>query len=289
MFEVARPTVVKKHRGGVHKHRSSALILAAALVTGTALLAGPASADSTTHPHGSHHAGNTPLSSTAAYVVDDNQALVWQFTVAADGTMTPDIPASVPVTYGGSGSWTPRQAQVDDITLSPDGKSAYVFSLGDGGTISQFSVSPTDGTLAPKTTPFIDFGQESGPGPQLAFGPNAMAFSRDGKTAYVAFSDVIFPDNSFGPGIIQFAIAADGSLSPTPTNFTTLPWSPLDIKMSPDGKSVYVPNEGNFFPGDPTETKLNGDVQEFSVGAGGVLSPWPRRRSRPGRYRWRSR
>ncbi len=102
------------------------------------------------------------FASSSAYVTNIGGGTVSQFTVAANGTLSPKTPATVATGTG-----------PDGVALSADGKSAYVTNSG-GGTVSQFTVA-ANGTLSPKTPATVATGSD----------PNAVALSADGKSAYV--------------------------------------------------------------------------------------------------------
>ena len=131
------------------------------------------------------------FASSSAYVANDGSNTVSQYTVAANGTLSPKTPATVAT---GSGP--------DAVALSADGKSAYVTNSG-SNTVSQYTVA-ANGTLSPKTPATVATGS----------GPFAVALSADGKSAYVT--------NYNSNTVSQFTVAANGTLSPkTPATVAT--------------------------------------------------------------------
>lgn len=156
---------------------------------------------------------------------------VFEYDVGAGGGLSPKNPPSV------SAGSLPR-----DIVVSPDGKSVYVGNIGDEEdlprSISQYDVGP-GGELSPKSPPSLDTG---------GCEPAAMAISPDGKNVYVACGE--------GLEIVQYAVGPDGTLSES--SFVEDDTSPLDVLVSPDGKSVYAGFLG---------------ISQYDVGPGGQLSP----------------
>jgi pimeloyl-ACP methyl ester carboxylesterase len=142
----------------------------------------------------------TYLPWSSAYVANESSGTVSQFTVAANGTLSPKTPASVATGNGPFG-----------VALSADGKSAYVINS-NSNTVSQFTVA-ANGALSPKTPANVATGS----------GPFAVAVSADGKSAYVT--------NSSSNTVSQYTVAADGTLSPkTPATVAT--------GASPDGVAL---------------------------------------------------
>ena len=105
---------------------------------------------------------------------------VSQYSVAADGTLSPKDPPSIVIEEG-----------VNYLAVHPRGHSAYVLAGND--TVLQYSVA-ADGTLSPKSPPTVTTDP----------GPRAIAVSGDGLSAYVT--------HAFGT-VSQYSIATDGTLS----------------------------------------------------------------------------
>ena len=83
----------------------------------------------------------------SAYVTNHDSNTVSQFTVAANGTLSPKTPATVATGSDPFG-----------VALSADGKSAYVTNS-NGNTVSQFTVA-ANGTLSPKTPATVATGTD---------------------------------------------------------------------------------------------------------------------------------
>ena len=147
----------------------------------------------------------------SVYVTDNNSSDVSQFSVAANGALSLDVPGSAAT-----------GAHPQEIALSPDGRSAYVT---DDGGVSQYDVG-LDGTLTAKSPASVSAGTS----------PEGIAVSPDGKSAYVA---------NIGSGTVsQYDVAPDGKLSAKSTPTAAAGTNPFRIALSSDGKSAYVTNSG---------------------------------------------
>jgi 6-phosphogluconolactonase (cycloisomerase 2 family) len=164
----------------------------------------------------------------SAYVVgpDPTDADTWmsdfeifQYDVAADGTLTPKTPASVPL---------PLQDVATDVVVTPDGK--YVYVASDQG-VEGYAVGAA-GTLS-----FVgNTGIGAGGGPQ-----SNLAISGDGRTLIVgAFVALIGGAPRWE--LNQFTIGADGSLTLARRLFDLLPIAAVAI--TPDGRNVYISENG---------------------------------------------
>jgi DNA-binding beta-propeller fold protein YncE len=107
---------------------------------------------------------------------------VSQFTVGADGTLTPKTPTAV------SAGPEPK-----GIAISPDGENLYVADSTETGEISQFSIG-TEGALTPLTPATIAAGRQ----------PFGLALTLDGKYLYTT--------NSAEYTIGQYEIEVGGAL-----------------------------------------------------------------------------
>jgi DNA-binding beta-propeller fold protein YncE len=225
--------------------------------------------------------GTASAAPKGAFVSDGNGAQLDQLTIGADQALS--FNGSV-----ASGIGPLNEA------ATPNGKYLYVANDGVGGsgegvTLSQYSVG-SDGTLTPLSPATVPTGD----------GPTQIAVSPDGKNAYVAnFQD--------GGSVTEYSIASDGTLSLIGTLTSGLEF-PEGVAVSPDGSSVYVadPQAGEIFeynrastgtltPKSPASVPYdagyvpdlgftpdgkylyvsgyNGDIDEYSVGTGGQLSP----------------
>jgi sugar lactone lactonase YvrE len=105
-----------------------------------------------------------------------------------------------------------------------------VTNAGDN-TISQYTIDPHTGVLAPKTPSTIAAGN----------GPLGVAVSPDGRSAYVT--------NARDDTVSQYSVdPVTGALSPeTHATVATGPF-PFGISVSPDGRSAYVTDRNVFGP-----------------------------------------
>jgi hypothetical protein len=174
------------------------------------------------------------------YVTNIDDGTVSQFTINADGSLTPKSPPTVATGI------TPR-----GIAVHPNGLSAYVTNALVSivpGSISQYDINP-DGTLSPKTPPSIDIDDSTTRG---------IVVSPDGNSVYAADYD----DHAGGPGgVLQFDVAANGTLTEKTPPSVAAGDSPIELAMSSNGGSLYASNVDS------------GDVSQFDVGAGGLLAP----------------
>ena len=158
--------------------------------------------------------------------------------MGAGGLLAPLVPASVP-----AGS-VPR-----GVAVSADGKSVYVANYG-GGSVSQYDVA-AGGVLQPKSPPTAPAGRS----------PIAVAVSPDGKSVYVTNQG-----GAVAAGTVsQFDVSAGGALQPKSPPTVPAGTFPIGVAVSPDGKSVYVTNQGGAVAA--------GTVSQFDVSAGGALQP----------------
>ena len=221
----------------------------------------------------------------SVYVANSGGGSVSQYSVAADGTLTPKTPPTqaagsnpggiavnpdgksvyavdVHVSGGiyqydiGAGGVlqpksTPKVTASElcgGITVHPDGKTVYVAACSAPGRVLQYNVD-SDGSLVAKNPPFV----------QAGTGTTNVAVNPDGKSVYAA--------NTVAHSISQYDVNFDGTLAAksTPTVATNLaPWA---FAIGKDGTSVYVTGYG------ADQAHDNGEVSQFSVGAGGALSP----------------
>jgi uncharacterized repeat protein (TIGR01451 family) len=216
----------------------------------------------------------------SAYVTNNNNHTVSQYTVGAGGKLSPKTPATVMAgtspdglavspdgrsiyvaddgdatisqySIGAGGKLSPKTPSTvttgdgpEGVAITPNGKSVYVANY-NAGTISQYTVG-TDGTLSPMTTPTV----------MSSIGAAAVVVSPNGKSVYVV--------NRSDDTLWQYSVGAGGELSPkTPATIKT-GQGPSGVAITPDGRSVYVTNVG-------TGT-VPGKISLYTVGTGGVLS-----------------
>jgi DNA-binding beta-propeller fold protein YncE len=186
-------------------------------------------------------AGSTPLAvavspdGKSAYVANTGGNNISQYDIGANGALAPK--STPTVATGASPVW---------ISISSDGKSVYTADYG-GTTVSQFDVG-AGGLLTPKSTPTVTVGAS----------PAGIASSPDGKSVYVGLNGAA--------AVAQLDVAANGALSSKSPATVAAGTGPTGVIVTPDGKNVYVDNFGG---GSPT----NNTISQFTVGAGGVLSP----------------
>ena len=208
-------------------------------------------------------------------------------------------------------------ANLSDMAISPDGKSAYATNAGSSfygdNVVHQLDVL-SDGTLQYKSPPTMTVGDQassvvvspdgkfvyvtsSTSGTVSQFNvdadtgsliasrvtgvgnqPAQIALSPDGKSAYVANAGG--PPRSAGASIAQFTIARDGALFPLDPGTVPAGTSPVGVAVSADGKSVYVTDSGG-------RGTRSGTLYRFEVVDGGALSPTPSDQLPAGISPWR--
>jgi 6-phosphogluconolactonase (cycloisomerase 2 family) len=173
------------------------------------------------------------------YVPNQSPGSVSQYAVQSNGSLTPV----------GTGPSTPSGSI--SMAIDPTGKYAYVAN-GPGNSISQFSIG-SDGALAPITG---SGGVTNVPNPGYAA---SVAVDHGGKFLYVA--------NYFSNSVGEYAIGADGSLTPLMSGGTaiTIPagTNPVAVVIDPSGKYLYASNSGG----------TSHSVSQYSIDANsGVLT-----------------
>jgi 6-phosphogluconolactonase len=173
---------------------------------------------------GTFFSGGEPISAamdpTGKYVYvgcvgDGLNGAIYEYSIAADGTLTPLVPAN---------SLTPPE--VAYIAVSPKG---FLYSVNRGvGTVTAFQIDESTGALA-NAGSFA-----SGIGPDSY--PDWIAFDPTGSYAYISN----FTDSS----ISQFTVnATTGALIMNGPDVAT-GGLPTQVVVDPSGKYVYVPNSG---------------------------------------------
>jgi 6-phosphogluconolactonase (cycloisomerase 2 family) len=155
------------------------------------------------------------------YVPNQSPGSVSQFTVQANGALTPMATASVPTRLGSI-----------SIAIDPASKYAYVANEFDN-TISQFAIG-SDGALSP----IVGSGGVSNV--PNGGSPVAVAVDHSGKYLYVA---------NYGAGSVsEYTIGSDGSLSPIMSGgvpaVVLAGTNPNSLVVDPTGQYVYVANSG---------------------------------------------
>jgi DNA-binding beta-propeller fold protein YncE len=168
-----------------------------------------------------------------AYVAVGGGAVL-QFGISG-AALSPLAPPSVPTSSAAS-----------QIAITSNGTSAYVTGVAG---IDQYDIEG-DGTLVPKTPASVP----------LASGAVGIAVTPDNRSVYAT--------NLNSPTVSLFDVGTGGALVPKATPTVTIPGNPFSagVAVSPDGRSVYV----SFL--DPVPPNAGG-VAQFTVGAGGALTP----------------
>jgi DNA-binding beta-propeller fold protein YncE len=166
---------------------------------------------------------------------------VEQFTVAANGAVTPDATPSVPA-----------GDQPDAITIAPNGRQVYVANFRGAAGVSQYAVGAR-GMLTPDRRAAVPAGGA----------PHGIAISPNGRYVYVATEDGAGSVRNQLGGVSQYTVGAAGMLTADPTASVKAGYGSFAIAVSPDGKYVYVAND---------RTRGSRGVSQFTIGAGGMLS-----------------
>jgi 6-phosphogluconolactonase (cycloisomerase 2 family) len=202
--------------------------------------------------------GAVPASAQRSFVYVSNSQSISQYSIEADGRLTPLSPPAFqtpgflsvglaatpdgrsvyaasdgvlqldvnPVT-GQLSPKSPSTVAVPDawtITVAPNGRDAYVVGIG-VGLISQLTVDPASGRLVSKSPPAVTAGGSD------AF-PFELAVSPDGRNAYVA---------TFNLGVLHYSVdTASGTLTPASPFSVPAGDTSEGVAVTPDGRSVYV-------------------------------------------------
>ena len=180
-----------------------------------------------------------------AYVANYGANTVSQYAIQPNGMLVPLSPATV--------ATGPTPAS---ITIDPTSHFAYVANYNGSGigtsagpaSISQYTIGK-DGTLTAMTPATVASGVLS----------NSIAVDPSGRYVYVANQK----DNTVG-SVGQYLIdPATGMLSPIGTGTVAAGMQPFGLTVDPSGKHVYVANYAD------------GTISQFSISAGGALTPLP--------------
>ena len=212
---------------------------------------------------------------TSAYAVDNlsnSAGAVSQYTLnPATGKLTPKSPKMVATAGLPSGI----------ITISPDGKNAYVPSA---NAISQYRISPATGKLTPMPPRTV-----AGAGT-----PIGIKVAPDGRYLYITTgTQCLVPKGSTGSKctasaksytVSVFRISpATGALGSRPVQTVATGRNPQMITIAPDGKSAYVtatddntiwqysinPATGRLTPKSPATVAGGGNPHDLAVGPDG--------------------
>jgi len=148
-----------------------------------------------------------------AYVANQFNNTLSQFTIGPGGALSPMSPLSVPT------GPTPYSVIVDST-----GKYVYVANSA-SNTISQYTIG-TSGALVPMTPSSVATGA----------GPRCITVDPTGRYVYVA--------NSASNTISQYTIGSNGTLIPmAPSSVATGGTSPTSVTTDPSGQYAYVTNQ----------------------------------------------
>jgi DNA-binding beta-propeller fold protein YncE len=148
-----------------------------------------------------------------AYVANESDNTVSQYSIGAGGALSAMTPAMV-----GTGSLP------YSVTVDPTGRYAYVANQGDN-TVSQYTIG-AGGALSAMTPATVGTGAV----------PSSVTVDPTGRYAYVANES----DNT----VSQYTIGAGGALNPmTPATVGTGA-TPFTVTVDPTGRYAYVANQG---------------------------------------------
>lgn len=152
-----------------------------------------------------------------AYVVNNVDRTVSQYSVTASGTLVALSPATIAT--GNS----PRS-----ITVDPGHHYAFVTNLNDN-TVSQYIIQKS-GMLAANSPATVATGR----------GPWALQFDAAGKFAYVV--------NSLDQTLSQYSLGSTGALEALAVTPVATGLGPWNFTLTPNGKYAYVSNVGTYGP-----------------------------------------
>jgi 6-phosphogluconolactonase len=169
------------------------------------------------------------------------QGTVSQYTVGADGALTPMSPAAV-----NTGSAT---SQPNSLIVDPTSAYLYVANAGDN-TVSQFNIGAS-GALTLAGAPVATGGTY----------PFSVTVDPTGKFVYVANTGSV-PNTPVVTGTIsQFAIGALGVLTPIAPGSVAAGLGVSSVTVDPTGMYAYATNRG--------ESSLS----QYTIGLNGALTP----------------
>jgi DNA-binding beta-propeller fold protein YncE len=172
------------------------------------------------------------------YVANTGAGTVSQYSVGVGGKLS--LKKAGPV-GAGTGPF--------EVAVSRDSHSVYVTNL-DSNNISQYNVG-TGGALTPKTPPTVTTANQ----------PVGIAVSPDGHSVYVTNNTLALPSGR----VSQYNVGTGGALTPKTPPRVASAALPSEVVVSPDGHDVYAVTGAR--------SSGNGTVSQYTVGAGGTLTP----------------
>ena len=145
-----------------------------------------------------------------------------QYVIGSDGTLTPNAIPSIGVTGWDEFSFTPN----GKFTFAPDFQDGVIdtYSLSSSGTLAQVSQLSVTATPA---------------------GGQPTAVDRSGKFLYF-FENTQWPSGLYPYSLMEYAISADGSLTPLSPNDVAGPGYTYDLTVAPNG-FLYYPDADHGF------------------------------------------
>lgn len=170
-----------------------------------------------------------PQSGKFLYVANSGSNDVTAFSIGASGLLSRIAPSGTDANPISTGGTTPK-----GMVIAPSGLFLYVANSG-SQTVTVFQIG-SNGllTLVPPA------GSRSNPISTGGTTPNALMISLDGRFLYVA---------NGGGNVSAFTIGSDGLLARLPSsagnlNPVSAGTSPVALTISPDGRFLYVANQG---------------------------------------------
>ena len=167
-----------------------------------------------------------------AYIINQIDNNVSQYTIGSDGTLAPLSPPTVAATAPAS------------VAIDPSGHHAYVTNNPDSlnpGFVSQYSIGP-NGALAPMTPATVATGRV----------PASIAVDPSGRYVYIV--------NLNDADVSQYTIGATGALTAMTPPTVPCGLNPFKIAIDPLGRFAYVVNN------------LDKSVSQYKIGASGALT-----------------
>jgi 6-phosphogluconolactonase (cycloisomerase 2 family) len=183
------------------------------------------------------------------YVVNSGDATISQYSVSADGSLMPLLPAIVRIAG-------PFQFAGFAMSVDPGGQFLYVVGSprdppGPSLSIAQYSIQ-SDGTLVPLAQAYLTLSIAAS---------GSLAIDPEGRYAYLRGAT-----NVPGGLIAQFSIGPDGTLSPlVPATVAAMPGT-VAVTIAPGGHTAYVMSAC-------IDTACNGQIEHYLIGADGTLTP----------------